>query len=189
MSRKVFLHIISFFISFGECWRNISPAEKGEQLSSCNYAEVDYMLYSASMLTTKRIFLVGDPLIGDMCRETAFCSRTEDGLSTFAIKMKPNFSTPDNWTHFNRHQLNGAPQVSVYHLGQSKLNVPIVEKELFWNFHPGVADILIVLFGNFRNDKVPQNKNSLFDTLICFTSIRRYLTTELLTRLFPNSLR
>ena len=117
------------------------------------------MLYSANMVgKSKRIFLMGDPMLGDMCRETDFCSRTkeDDELSAFTVKLKPNFSSPSNWSNFEMHTLNGAPQITVYHLSQSKKQyIHIFEKELFWSFRPRVNDILIILFGaHFRGEKV-----------------------------------
>ena len=90
------------------------------------------MLYSANMVDrTKRIFLLGDPMLGEMCQDTNFCNRTEDGTAAFTVKMQPNFSTPSNWTHFNMHLLNGATQIKVYHLSQIKSHIFVMEKELF----------------------------------------------------------
>lgn len=130
--------------------------EKSPNNLQCNYKEVNFMLLSASMAgRTKRIFLLGDPMLGEMCRDTNFCNRTEDNSSAYTVKMQPNFSTPSNWSHFNMHQLNGAPQTAVYHLSQIKSHIFVMEKELFWGFRPRTADILIILFGaQLRREKV-----------------------------------
>jgi hypothetical protein len=134
------------------------PPENLSNVLECNYKKVDFMLYSAKMVgRSPRIFLLGDSILGDMCRDTAFCNnRTEDESSAFTVKLKPNFSSPSNWSHFEMHNLNGGLQMSVYHLSQTnKQYVYIFERELFLSFHPKVKDILILLFGAyFRGEKV-----------------------------------
>jgi len=106
------------------------------------------MFIWSSMISSNlmRIFLLGDSLIGQMCRDTKFCGRADDGTLDM-VDLKPNYTSQSNWPYFRMHHLNGFPQIKIFHLGQYGGNVTTFEKELFWTFKPRSFDILIILFG------------------------------------------
>ena len=163
-------------MSFGDLCASSVAAEKTYvsltdptvNYSRCNFPEMDFMLYSSAMSKKSRIFLLGDSLIGQMCRDTKFCGKMGDG-SLFTVNLTPNITSPSNWSYFRMHHLNGVRKVKVFHLGQYGGQIYIFEKELFWGFHPKANDILIMLFGaHFHEPKV-------MDFGICFRRNNAYI--------------
>ena len=115
----------------------------------CNYVEADFQ-YLLTNFTSNvgniRIFLVGDSLIGQMCRDTKFCYRNKFGYVQ-TLNINPNSTRHSDWAYFRIYHLSGAPQIEVYHLAQYGGYIHIFETELFQTFHPTSSDVLFVLFG------------------------------------------
>ena len=149
LSSLIGVLLLSFGDSTGKTY--VSFTDPTVNYSRCNHLEVDFMLYSSSMTKNGRIFLLGDSLIGQMCRDTKFCGKAVDG-SVYTVNLTPNITSPTTWSYFRMHFLNGAPKVQIYHLGQYGGQIYIFEKELFWGFHPKANDILIMLFGAHFHD-------------------------------------
>lgn len=114
--------------------------------SQCDQKEADFVILTASMSERTRIFLLGDSLIGQMCRDTKFCGRNED-TTLDMVDLKPNNTNASDWSYYRLHHLHGVPNIKIYHLGQYGGFAHSFEKELFWTFKPKVYDILILLFG------------------------------------------
>lgn len=112
----------------------------------CEKKEADFALLVTSMIPRTRIFLVGDSLIGQLCRDSKFCSRKSDGTLDM-VDLKPNHTHPSNWSYLRAHKLRGVPEINIYHFGQYGGNVYVFEKEIYWTYKPREFDLLVVLFG------------------------------------------
>ena len=140
---------------------------KLSKYTACNIKEAeDYQslltYFTAANNAQTKIFLVGDSIIGQMCRNTNFCRHIvgngslDDDNNVYTHIMKPNYSSPNDWGRFNMHQLSAAPNTTVYNLGQYGATMKILnifEEELFRSFFPTSADVMFILFGAHIHEK------------------------------------
>ena len=140
--------IVMLLLSPNNLFLNITSSSS-LHYSACNFVAANYQYLWTNFTATMgkmRIFLLGDSLIGQMCRDTKVCDRNRDG-SVYSKTISPLNSDISNWAYFKMHRLQGAPSIEIYHLGIYGGRVALFEKELFHMFHPNSSDVLITLFG------------------------------------------
>lgn len=94
-----------------------------------------------------RIFLVGDSIVGQICREVLCVPGAQ-------LDIQPRIVVPNNtWYLLREHavKLSQGEISKAYHLAYFRLNVSIFREEIYQGFRPTPLDIMVILVGTHSN--------------------------------------
>lgn len=123
--------------------------------TNCSISKVEYSLsLDISILPhlpKPRIFLLGDSIIGQICREL-MC------VPNVMKVMQPKVAVPKATWYLLREQAIKSSQgelAKAYHLAYFGRNVSVFSNELYKGYHPSPADIMIILVGAHFHHEEP----------------------------------
>lgn len=111
----------------------------------CDVPVAKYPMHLLNVSRESRIFLLGDSLIGQLCRESGFCKAYNNTM--FGRVMSAQHTNPALWYKLAEYKLNSVFSNPVYYLSHFRVeNVKLFKDELFKTYKPTEGDILIIQF-------------------------------------------